>query len=122
MLDKLLWIAQWVAATVFALAGTTKLLVDRGRLAQRMHWAADWPRERIKLLGLAEVAGAVGLIAPMATGVAPFLTRLAALCLAALMVGAARTHAKLRESVAPAAVIGVLCVAIFAGRWLVGAS
>ena len=29
-----------------------------------MHWAATWPPGRIKLLGLAEMAGAIGLVLP----------------------------------------------------------
>jgi hypothetical protein len=86
-----------------------------------MHWAAGWPRWRIKLLGLAEVAGAVGLIVPGATGIAPLLTPLAAVCLAAVMAGAVRTHRQLAENAAPAVVTGVLCLAIAAGRLLVGA-
>jgi len=83
-----------------------------------MHWAASWPSGRIKLLGLAELAGAVGLVAPVATGVAPVLTPIAALCLAVLMTGAVRTHQRLREPVVPPLVIGFLCVAVAAGRLL----
>ncbi len=116
MLNKALWMAQGFAALVFALAGATKLLVEREKLAKRMHWAASWPRERIKLLGLAEVAGAVGVIVPLATGIAPLLTPIAALCLAVLMAGAVRTHQRLDESVAPALVIALICLGIFAGR------
>jgi DoxX-like protein/aromatic ring hydroxylase-like protein len=75
-----------------------------------MHWAATWPRWRIKLLGLAEVAGAVGLVAPRATGILPALTPLAAECVAVLMAGAARRHRRLAEGIVPAAVIGALLV------------
>jgi DoxX-like protein len=120
-LDVALWIAQGFAALVLAAAGAVKLVVAREALATRMHWAARWPRWRIKLLGLAEVAGAVGLVAPVATGIAPALTPLAAACLAVLMAGAARTHRRLGEGILPAAVIGALCVAIAAGRLLLDA-
>ncbi len=85
-----------------------------------MHWAPSWPRWRIKLLGLAELAGALGLVAPVATGIAPVLTPVAALCLAALMVGAARTHGRLGEPIVPPLVIGALCLCIAAGRLLAG--
>ena len=81
----------------------------------------DLAAERIRLLGLAEMAGAVGLVAPQATGIAPLLTPLAALCLAALMAGAVRTHRGLREGFAPAAIVGALCVGIAAGRLVLGA-
>lgn len=121
MLNTSLWIAQAFVALVVVLAGTTKLVFAREQLEKRMHWAASWPRWRIKLLGLAEVAGAVGLVAPAATGIAPVLTPIAALCLAVLMAGAVRTHQRLGEGFVPAVVIGVLCVGLAAGRLLAGA-
>lgn len=120
MLNTLLWIAQGFVAVVVALAGLVKLTVPREQLAKKMHWAAAWPRSRIKLLGLAEVAGAAGLIAPQATGIAPLLTPLAAVCLAVLMGGAVGTHRKTGEGFAPAAIVGMLCIGIAAGRLLLG--
>jgi hypothetical protein len=84
---------------VFLLTGTTKLVLPREVLEKRMHWAPSWPRWRIKMLGLAEVAGALGLVVPAATGVAPILSPIAALCFAVLMLGAAaRTAAWARAS------------------------
>jgi uncharacterized membrane protein len=120
MPSTLLWIAQALLSVVFTLTGVVKLFMPRERLQTRMHWAKDWPRWRIKLLGAAEIAGAIGLVLPRATAIAPMLTPLAAACLAVLMAGAVRTHRRLREPALPAAVIGALCVllaaALFAGR------
>jgi hypothetical protein len=120
MVNVALWIAQGLVALVVGVAGTVKLLVPKEKLEERMHWASSWPRSRIKLLGLAEVAGSVGLIVPPATGVAPFLAPVAALCLAVLMAGAIRTHLRLGEGATPAVVIGVLSLGVAAGRLLVG--
>ena len=114
MTNTLIWVAQGLLAVVFTVAGAMKLAVPRERLQLHMHWAKTWPRERIKLLGLAELAGAVGLIVPRATGIAPALTPIAAACLALLMAGAAKTHKEPRESFAPPAVIGILCVVVAA--------
>ncbi len=118
-MNTALWVAQALVALVVTLTGMAKLLVPREQLARRMHWATSWPRGRIKLLGLAEVLGAVGLIVPMATGIAPALTPIAAICLAVLMVGAVATHRRLAEGFLPAALTGVLCAGIAAGRLLV---
>ena len=115
-MNTALWVLQLFLAAIFALTGTLKLVVPRERLARRMHWAAAWPPERIKLLGLAEVAGALGLVLPWATGLAPMLTPLAAVCLAVLMIGAVRTHQRLGEPILPAVIAGVLCVATAVGR------
>ena len=116
MLNVALWVVQGLLAGVFTLTGTAKLVLPREVLEKRMHWAAAWPRWRIKLLGLAEVVGAVGLVVPAATGVAPVLTPIAALCLAVLMVGAVGTHRRLGESIVPAVVIGALCLVVGAAR------
>jgi DoxX-like protein len=121
LLNVSLWIAQALVAAVIALTGAAKLALPRENLAHRMHWAAAWPRWGIKLLGLAEVAGAVGLVAPRATGIAPALTPIAALCVAALMAGAVRTHRRLGEEFLPAVIVGALCLGIAAGRLLLGA-
>jgi hypothetical protein len=115
-MNTLLWTAQIFAALVFLVTGTAKLFVRREKLAERMHWAPEWPRWRIKLLGLAEVAGAAGLILPAATGIAPVLTPIAAVCLAVLMAGAIATHRRLHENAAPAAIVALLCVGIAIGQ------
>jgi hypothetical protein len=114
-MNTALWIAQLLVALIFTLTGTAKMVVPRERLAPQMHWATTWPRGRIKLLGFAELAGAMGLILPTATGIALVLTPTAALCLAVLMAGAIRTHQRLGEGFVPAAVLCLLCVGIAAG-------
>ena len=116
-----LWIAQGFGALVFLLTGALKLVTPKEKLAGKIHWAAIWPPGRIKLLGLAEVAGSVGLVLPAALHVAPVLTPIAAVCLAVLMFGAVQTHRRLHESFVPALVLALVCVAIAAGRFRFGA-
>jgi uncharacterized membrane protein len=43
-----------------------------------MAWAKDFPPAQIKLIGIAEVLGALGLVVPALTRVLPWLTPLAA--------------------------------------------
>jgi hypothetical protein len=110
----ILWTIQILLAFAFAAAGTMKLVRSKEQLAANPHmeWAQSIPDVRIKLLGAAEVLGAIGLIVPMATGIAPFLTRAAAVCLATLMGGAVATHATRREPAAPATVLAVLTIVV----------
>lgn len=115
-MNTALWIAQGFVALIVTLTGTAKLVLAREQLARGMHWAAEWPRGRIKLLGVAEVAGALGLALPTATGIAPVLAPIAALCLAALMGGAIHTHRRLGESFLPALLVGAVCLGVAAGR------
>jgi hypothetical protein len=116
-----LWIAQGFAALVFFLTGTLKVVTPKEKLARKMYWAATWPPGRIKLLGLAEVAGAIGLVLPGALHIAPVLTPIAAVYLAVLMLGAVQTHRRLHESPVPALVLALVCAGIAVGRLHFGA-
>ena len=116
-----LLVAEGFAALVFLITGTLKLVTPKEKLAEKMHWVATWPSGRIKLLGLAEMAGALGLVLPAALHIAPVLTPIAAVCLAVLMLGAVQTHRRLHESFVPALVLALVCVAIAAGRFRLGA-
>jgi uncharacterized membrane protein YphA (DoxX/SURF4 family) len=95
----IMWAIQIFLAVAFGAAGTMKLVRSKAQLAANPHmgWVHSVPEAQIKLLGVAEVLGAIGLVAPMATGIAPSLTRPAAVCLAALMGGAVATHMNWRS-------------------------
>jgi hypothetical protein len=116
MLNSTIFIAQGLLAAVFALTGGAKLILPKQTLQKRMHWAASWPPRRIKLLGLAEVLGGIGLVLPGATGIAEALTPVAALCLAVLMAGAIATHRRLGERILPAVIVGALCLLVAVAR------
>lgn len=111
-----IWLAQGLVCAVALLTGSLKLIVPRRKLAARMHWAETWTDWQVKLLGLAEVLGAVGIVVPAASGIAPWLTPAAALALLVLMVGAVRTHRRLGEPPTPAIVVGLLCAVVAVGR------
>ena len=112
-----MWSISALVALVMLAAGALKIVVPRRELAlSRMKWAGGWSDGRVKLLGLAEVLGSVGLVVPVATGIQPILTPIAALCLTVLMVGAVKTDFDLGEPIVRPAVLGALCLVIAAGR------
>jgi hypothetical protein len=83
-------------------------------------WTRAMSQSSIKSIGAAELAGALGLVVPAAAGVVMGLVPLAALCLGALMAGAAATHRRLKEPVAPTLVLSLLSLMVAVGRgWLV---
>ena len=73
----IMWAIQILLAVAFGAAGTMKLVRSKAQLAANPHmgWVHSVPEAQIKLLGVAEVLGAIGLVAPMATGIVPSLTR-----------------------------------------------
>jgi hypothetical protein len=73
-------------------------------------WAQDFSPTSIRLIGLAEILGAVGLVLPAAVHIAPILVPLAAVGLALVMAGAAAVHARRRE--APQVVVNTVLLAL----------
>ena len=68
-MNKLVWTLQILAAVAFAGAGTMKLVTAPSALRAKvqMGWSTEFSDGAIKAIGAAEVAGAVGLVAPAAT-------------------------------------------------------
>ena len=114
----IMWAIQIFLALAFGAAGTMKLVRSKAQLAANPHmgWVHSVPEDRIKLLGVAEILGATGLVVPMAIGIAPILTRVAAVCLATLIGGAAATRTMRGESAAVSTILAVLVIAVAAFR------
>src|ERR1700724_1609570 len=93
-----LWIVAVVLAAVFAGSGLIKELVPKDKLVTSgQGWAHDYSSTSIRLIGLAEILGAIGLVLPAAVHIAPILVPLAAVGPALVMVGAAVVHARRNE-------------------------
>jgi uncharacterized membrane protein YphA (DoxX/SURF4 family) len=84
-----IWIASVAAALVFTAMGLMKLLTPADDLASMSQGV---PVELLRVAGLAEFLGGLGLILPAATRIAPKLTPIAAAGLALTMAGAAVTN------------------------------
>jgi uncharacterized membrane protein YphA (DoxX/SURF4 family) len=108
-----LWIVQILLAVAFLGSGLMKLTQPKDKIAASMAWAADFSPTAIKLIGLVEVLGALGLVLPALTGIATILTPLAAVGLALVMVGAAITHARRGEGQMIVVNVVLLLLAVF---------
>lgn len=118
-MNKAIWVLQLLVAFAFMGAGGTKLVKagDALRADPNMGWANDFTDTQLKLIGGAEVAGAVGLIAPAATGIASVLTPVAGVSLGVLMGGAAATHARRGEPPVAPLILGLLAISAGLLRW-----
>ena len=81
---RVLWALQALLAALFVFAGAAKLMMDPAELATQSHL----PLTFLRFISVCELLGAIGLIVPALTGVAPQLTPLAAGGLIVIMVGA----------------------------------
>ncbi|HET6391309.1 MAG TPA: DoxX family protein [Blastococcus sp.] len=118
-MNVVLWIIAGLLALAFLGAGLTKLVQPKEKLATTMGWVDDFSPGTVKLIGALEVLAAIGLVLPAALDVVPVLVPLAAVGLVALMVGAAITHARRRETpmIAINVVLLVLAVVVAWGRF-----
>lgn len=110
-----LWIINIILALLFLMAGSMKTIKTKAQLQESgMTWVTNVSPPLVKLVGIVEVLGALGLILPLATGIAPILTPLAAVGLAVTMVIAVIVHVVLKDAPkvsAMPAILGVLSVA-----------
>src|SRR5215831_11869760 len=79
-----LWIIQGLLAAVFLFAGGLKLALP----VEQLSGPVALPGGFIRFIGVAEVAGAFGLILPGLLRIRPALTPVAALGLVTIMIGA----------------------------------
>jgi len=114
-----LWVVQVLLAAMFGMAGFMKTTAPIPQLVQAgISWAPDLPVALVRFIGISELAGAIGLILPAATGVQPWLTRAAAGGLMVVMVLATLFHLTRAEwqNVPMTLVIGLLAAFVVWGR------
>ena len=86
-----LYVRPFVSA-FFLLVGYGHASMPIGELVQSAPWAADVPVALLRFIGIAEMAGAAGLVLPGVTRFAPRLTSMAAAGLSVIMLLAVSFH------------------------------
>jgi uncharacterized membrane protein len=121
-MNIILWGLQGLLAATFLFIGIMHLFWSKEVLSANpaMGWMKHTSQTNIRLIGLAEVLGAVGLILPALLNILPGLVAWAALGLGLLMAGAVATHLRLKDAFAFSMVLSVLSLFVFVGRqWVV---
>jgi DoxX-like family len=110
-----LWIAVVLLAFANLAAGAMKVMKSKVTIEASMDWAQDFSAWQIKTIGALELLGAFGMVLPLATGIAPVLTAVAAIGLALIQLGAIVVHLRRNEmSKLPANVVLILLAAAVA--------
>jgi|SRR5215204_6046268 len=114
-MNIVVWVVTGLLAAVFLMAGAMKLAKSKEQLLKdpQMAWAGDFSPGVIKLIGVAEVLGALGLVLPGAFDVATALVPAAAIGLALVMVGAFITHLRRRETQGAVTTFVLFALAVF---------
>ena len=90
-LNIILWIVQVILAILFIGTGIFKLMTLIPKLAEMWPWAGEYPN-LLRLTGIIDLLGGIGVVLPMLTRIKPRLTSLAALGCALLMISAIIFH------------------------------
>lgn len=116
-----LWSCQVLLAAVFLVSGAAKSTQPRQRLLDTGQTGiAVYPMPVVRFTAICELLGAIGIVLPRLTGVAPFLTPLAAIGFAVVMVGAVSAHLKLGERRTAVVNILIFAASLFVayGTWV----
>lgn len=122
-MNIVLWVLQILLGLMFLAAGAMKATQSKEQLVasggERMAWTEDISASNIRLIGILELLGGLGLILPWLTGILRFLTPLAASGLVLTMIGALLLH--VRRGDGPQAfvtniVLGLLAAFVAYGR------
>lgn len=82
--SRLVWLGQIVLAGIFGTLGYFNITDPIERAIEGLGWLSTVPPEVVRIVGVLQIIGAVGVIVPWALRVIPHLTSLAALGLAFL--------------------------------------
>ena len=111
------WIVAILLAVFYLYAGGKKLTQTQDQLRPMMGWVDTIPMPFVRAIGTLEVLGAIGLILPPLTGIAPWLAIAAATGFVLIQIGGIVVHLRRNE----ARLIGLnitLLAAAAATTWL----
>ena len=84
IVNRALWTIQWLLALLFLFAGIMKFAVPVGEMTKQI----PLPGWFLHFIGVAEIAGAIGLVLPGLLRIRQGLAARAAACLLVIMIGA----------------------------------
>ena len=110
-MNVLLWVLQAALVLILVPAAITRA-VAYDFAKDRMAWVAAVPRPLLLFISLAEILGALGLVLPGLTGVAPQLTSAAAVGLGVIQALAFGFHLSRHEPRNATANLGLLALLV----------
>lgn len=97
-LEFWVWVASALLVLAYGMAGVMKAFRPIPDLAKMMVWPGDVSPGLVRFVGAVEIAGALGVILPVLTGILSWLTPLAAIGFSLVQVLAVGFHARRGET------------------------
>jgi hypothetical protein len=114
------WVIAALLAAIYVFGGVKKVVQSADQLRPMMGWVDVMPMRLVRTIGLLEVLGAIGVILPPLTGIAPGVAVAAAIGLGLIQIGAFALHLS-RHELSDLPLNVVLLALAVAAAWL-GAS
>lgn len=109
-----LWIIQGLLAVMFLMAGIQKATMPIEKLLKNgITWADRLPLSTVRLIGVVELLGSIGLILPRLLNIMPVLTPVAAVGICVIMLLAVFHHLRHKEGKAIVFNVVLLLLAAF---------
>jgi hypothetical protein len=112
-MNTTLWVVQGILTAFFIYASLSKLLQTKEQQIKRIPEMSHLTGLQVKLIGLAELAGAIGITAPLLLGVCPILTPIAGVGLASVMFSATIFHVAIKSYKAIGFTVVLMLMAAF---------
>lgn len=112
-MEQIILILQVGLAAVFFYFGSLKVFMPIAKIEKKVSWANDYSHSRLKLFGVFEILGSIGLVLPYQMDLFPILTPMAATGLAMVMSGAVMVH--LRRDELKMVLLNIVIIFLLAG-------
>ena len=117
-MNMALWMVQGLLALAFIAVGAMKLFAyEKYKTQSEKNGPTGISRGLAAFIGIAEIAGGLGIVLPMAANIAPWLSLWAAAGLATIMLLAIVFHVRRHESPAAPSILFVLAAFVLLGRF-----
>ena len=114
-METIIWIFQVFLALVFVGAANMKLTSSVEKMIERKQLPPGGNPIPLRILGILELLGAIGILLPSLINVYPVLTPITAVCFCIVLIGAFAIHMKNKESkMLPLIIISFLLSAVVA--------
>ncbi|WP_265129777.1 DoxX family protein [Chryseobacterium oranimense] len=96
-MNTFLLIIQGLLSLFFIMPGYGKVAGSKQKHVSDGHLKADWSILPIRILGILELLGCVGIIISWVLGILPILTPITAICFCTIMLAGMIVHTKKKE-------------------------